>query len=76
MHPKKHFEDQQHVEKCKIHTLLEGMASTELEFIFSEGEQQGAQMEFTIQQVWEEDKLIQHESCSMQEFSARSNEKQ
>ena len=58
------FEDQQHVEMCKIHASLEDMASTELEFIFSEGEQQGAQMGFTLQQVLEEDKLTQHEAAS------------
>ena len=36
------LEDQRHVEMCKIHASLDDMASTELESIFSEGEQQGA----------------------------------
>ena len=76
MHPRNSFEDHHHVQMCKIHASLKDMASTELEFIFSEDEQQGAQMGFTLQQVWEEDKLTQHEAAckSFQKRSMKNSE--
>ena len=70
------LDDQQHVEMCKIHSLLDEMASTELESVFSEGEQQGAHLGSTLRHVWEEDKRTQQETeyKSFQEDQMKNSE--
>ena len=52
--------DQQHQELCQIQSSIKEVAGSELESLFTEGEQRGAHVGAILRQVWESDERSQH----------------
>ena len=62
------LDDKQHTEMSHIHSTLDELASDELESIFREGEQQGAQIGSTLRHVWEQDRRVRHDGAKKSFF--------
>ena len=62
------LDDKQHTEMSQIHSSLDELASDELESIFREGEQQGAQIGSTLCHVWEQDRHLRHDGAKKSFF--------
>ena len=63
------LDDRQHNEMSHVHSVVDEVASSELESIFKEGDGQGTEIGSTMRQIWEQDRRTLHNEAKKSFYS-------